>query len=269
MARIITITSGKGGVGKTTITANLGTSLALMDKKVCLIDADFGLCNLDLLLGLKERVIFDIGDYFNGDCTLDNILVKDKRLSNLHFIPGFKEYSNTEIAPDALKRLISELEDGYDYLLIDSPGGIEQGFQNAVTAAEEAIVVTTPEKTALQDADRIVGMLDEQLETSPLLIINRYCEKETQFTVEDIISLLNIELLEVIPEDAEIMKSIHHQVPIALDTRQENGLRFRHIARNLLTDKLHLFVSRKQTGKQSFHVPVIKKVMKHLKISSL
>lgn len=258
MARIITITSGKGGVGKTTITANIGTSLALMGKKVCLIDADFGLRNLDIPLGLTNRMIYDIGDYLKGNCQLKQALIKDKRFPDLSFLPGSKEYTSLNIKPELFRETVECLSESFDFVLIDSPAGIETGFRNAAAAAKEAIVVSNTYRTSIQDADRVIGLLEEFISIPPQLIINMDPGKKKSRphyeNISSILDTLQINLLGVITQDHEIVHSIHQGIPITLNTSNDNGLRFRHAARNLLRNENKEYISPQIKEKKNLHL---------------
>ena len=173
MGEVIVVTSGKGGVGKTTTTANVGTGLALCNKKVVLVDADIGLRNLDLVLGLENRIVFDLVDVVEGRCKLRNALVKDKRYDGLFLLPAAQTRDKTSVKPEQMIKLCNELKKDYDFIIIDCPAGIEQGFNNAVVAADRAIVVTTPEVSAVRDADRVIGLLEAKELRDPRLLINR------------------------------------------------------------------------------------------------
>ncbi len=169
----IVITSGKGGVGKTTTSANIGTALALEGKKVCLIDADIGLRNLDVVMGLENRIIYDLVDVVEGRCKLNQALIKDKRFDYLYLLPAAQTKDKTDIMPEQMKSLVDELKEEYDFVIIDCPAGIEHGFRNAVAGADKAIVVTTPEVSAVRDADRIIGLLEQEEVERPRLVVNR------------------------------------------------------------------------------------------------
>lgn len=253
MARVICITSGKGGVGKTTVTANLGTALALSGNRVCLIDADFGLRNLDIPLGLSNRVNYHISDFLTGRCALHQVIVKDKRISTLFFISCSNDVMHHD-DPQVFRKVVQQIAQGYDYVLIDSPAGIENGFWNTSLAADEAIVVTTPHRTSLQDADRVIGLLEDRIPAPPQLIINMADGQETPSTtvkMEDIIDILNIGVIGVIYSDVEVIRSVHKGIPIALDPELENGLRFRHIAHNVAKNQQEPFISLKSKKHRS------------------
>lgn len=200
MGEAIVITSGKGGVGKTTTTANLGTALALQGKKVCLVDTDIGLRNLDVILGLENRIIYDLVDVIEGRCKIHQALVKDKRFEEgLFLLPAAQTTDKNAITADQMKVLVEELKRDYDYILIDCPAGIEQGYKNAVAGADRAIVVTTPEISAVRDADRIIGLLEQEDIEPPKLIINRIkrnlINENDALDVNDITTHLSIDLL--------------------------------------------------------------------------
>lgn len=229
MSRIITITSGKGGVGKTTVTANLGSALALKGYKVCLIDADFGLRNLDILLGLSNRIILDISDYLQKMCSFSHIIVKHRTMKNLHLVPGSKKRLS-EMELKSFREMLKQIDSLYDFILIDSPSGLESGFFYALDGAHEAIIVTTSDKTALQDADRVIGILESQNELELSLVVNSYRNNQE---VEDILQLLNINFLGAIPADVNIIAANNKGNPIALDPAIQSGVMFRKIAQNL------------------------------------
>ncbi|WP_193224540.1 septum site-determining protein MinD [Bacillus sp. B1-b2] len=231
MSRIITITSGKGGVGKTTATTNLGISLAVSGYKVCLIDADFGLRNLDVPLGLTNRLILDISDYLNGICSLNHVIVSHRTLKNLHLIPGSKTKLISELDQDLFVNMIQEIKPLYDFILIDSPAGIEGGFFNAVHTANEAIIVTTPDKTALQDADRVIGLLEKQKMNRLSFIVNFINPSKVE--IDNIINQLHIDYLGYIPPDPNIIAANNKGIPIALNPNLQSGLLFRKIANHL------------------------------------
>jgi septum site-determining protein MinD len=238
MTRIIVITSGKGGVGKTTTTANLGASLARLGKKVALIDADFGLRNLDLLLGLEQRIVYTAIDVLSGDCTIDKALVKDKRLPNLVLLPAAQNRSKDAINAEQMQSLVDQLTKKFDYVIIDCPAGIESGFRNAVIPAKEAIIVTTPEMSAVRDADRVIGLLEAENIDRISVIINRLRPEMIQLnqmiSVEDILELLAIPLLGIVPDDQKIIISTNKGEPLVLEEKLSiPGLAFQNISRRL------------------------------------
>ena len=212
MGEAIVITSGKGGVGKTTASANIGTALALHDKRVCLIDTDIGLRNLDVILGLENRIIYDIVDVVEGRCKVHQALVKDKRFDDkLYLLPAAQTSDKLSVNPDQMRELVAELKEEFDFVLIDSPAGIEQGYQNAVAGADRAIVVTTREISAVRDADRIIGMLEQEEIPPPRLVINRIrrelMDRGEALGVNEITMHLSIELLGIVVDDEKVIVS--------------------------------------------------------------
>ena len=238
MTRIITITSGKGGVGKTTIVANLGTALAKLGKKVALIDADFGLRNLDLLLGLENRVVYTILEVIAGECSIEKALVKDKRQPGLALLPAAQNRNKEAVSPEQVKEIVSKITPNFDYLIVDCPAGIELGFRNAIAAAKEAIIVTTPEMAAVRDADRVIGLLEAEGIKKISLIVNRLraemIQLDKMISVEDIIDLLVIPLIGIVPDDERVIVSTNRGEPIVLEERPSlPGMALRNIARRL------------------------------------
>ncbi len=240
MTRIVVLTSGKGGVGKTTCTANLGMALAQKEQRVAVVDADFGLRNLDLLLGLENRIVFTALDVLSGECRLEQALVKDKRQPNLALLPAAQSRSKEAITPEQMAELVSKLAaEAYDFVLIDSPAGIEGGFRNAIAAAQEAIVVTTPEISAVRDADRVIGLLEASDIKLKRLIINRLkpamVQEEQMMSVQDVLDILAIPLLGVIPDDERVIVSTNRGEPLVLEKKLSlAGVAFSNIARRLL-----------------------------------
>jgi len=220
MGRVIVITSGKGGVGKTTLTANLGTALAHLNRSVVVVDADFGLRNLDLLLGLENRVVYTALEVIAGECRLEQALVKDKRTPNLVLLPAAQTRNKTAINPEQMRQLMEKLASSHDYVLIDCPAGIEQGFRNAIAGATEALLVTTPEVAAVRDADRVVGLLEAAGISSIQLIVNRLrpdmVTAGQMMAVEDVVEVLAIPLVGMIPEDREVIVSTNKGEPMVL-----------------------------------------------------
>ncbi len=244
MSEAIVITSGKGGVGKTTTTANLGTALALMDKKVCLMDTDIGLRNLDVVMGLENRIIYDIIDVAQGRCKLKQALIKDKRFDYLFLLPAAQTSDKHDLSPEAMIEMVNELKEEFDYILIDCPAGIEQGYKNAVAGADHAIVVTTPEKSSVRDADRIIGLLEQEEVTAPKLIINRIrnhmMESGDMMTIDEIIQVLSIDLLGIVQDDDEVIKASNHGEPVALNPNIKSSISYRNIARRILGESVPL-----------------------------
>ncbi len=237
VAKVVTITSGKGGVGKTTATANLGTALASGGDKVVCIDADIGLRNLDVVLGLENRIVYDLVDIVEGRCRLRQAMIRDKRLPELYLIPAAQTRDKTAVSPSDMVRLCEDLRSECDWILIDSPAGIERGFRNAIAPADIVIVITNPEVSAVRDADRIIGLIEAEEKGPARLLINRIkpemVKRGDMLTVEDILELLAIELIGVIPEDERVILSTNRGIPISLDGKSQSGQAFRNIARRL------------------------------------
>lgn len=246
MGEAIVITSGKGGVGKTTTSANLGTALALQGKKVCLIDTDIGLRNLDVVLGLENRIIYDLVDVVEKRCKSHQAIVKDKRFEDkLFLLPAAQTSDKTAVSPEQMKELVAELKQDFDYVIIDCPAGIEQGYRNAVAGADKAIVVTTPEISAVRDADRIIGLLEKEEKVEPpKLIINRIRPKMMRegdvLDVDDIAQHLSIDLLGIVQDDEEVIKSSNQGEPIALNPESKASIAYRNIARRILGESVPL-----------------------------
>ncbi len=218
MSEVIVITSGKGGVGKTTTTANVGTGLAMLNKKVVMIDTDIGLRNLDVVMGLENRIVYNLVDVIEGNCRLKQALIKHKKYENLYLLPSAQTRDKDAVTPEQMKELIDELRKEFDYILLDCPAGIEQGFKNAIAGADRALVVTTPEISAIRDADRIVGLLEANELKKIDLIINRIrmdmVKRGDMLTVEDVCDILAINLIGVIPDDEQIVVSTNQGEPL-------------------------------------------------------
>lgn len=243
MSRIIVITSGKGGVGKTTVTSNLGMAIAKLGRRVALVDADFGLRNLDLLLGLENRVVYTAVDVLSGQCRLEQALVKDKRQEGVVLLPAAQSRTKEAVSPDQMKKLVGALTQRYEYVIIDSPAGIEMGFQNAIAAAQEALIVTTPEIAAVRDADRVVGLLEAQGIKRIHLIINRLKPKmvqaEQMMSVQDVQELLAVPLIGVIPDDERVIVASNRGEPLVLaENISLPGVAVTNIARRLEGEKV-------------------------------
>lgn len=238
MGEVIVITSGKGGVGKTTTTANIGTALAMEGKQVVLVDADIGLRNLDVVMGLENRIVYDLVDVVEGTCRLKQALIKDKRFSGLFLLPAAQTKDKTAVSPKQMHELSKELKEQFDYVLIDCPAGIEQGFKNAIAGADEAVIVTTPEVSAVRDADRIIGLLSSNDLPDPKLIINRLridmVKRGDMMNIEDTIDILGIDLLGVVPEDERIVISTNRGEPVVIEETTMAGKAYRNIAKRIL-----------------------------------
>ena len=245
MGEAIVITSGKGGVGKTTTTVNIGTALALFGKKVCLVDSDIGLRNLDVLMGLENRIIFNLVDVAQGRCKLNAALIRDKRFDCLHVLPAAQTVDKTAIQPRQMKKIIDELKQDYDYVLIDCPAGIEHGFKTAIEGADKSIVVTTPEAAAVRDADRVIGLLEQKKGMEPpKLIINRIRKNLVRsgemLDVDEVVSILAIELLGIVIDDDAVIAASNGGEPIALDPSSKASIAYRNIARRILGESVPL-----------------------------
>ena len=252
MGEVIVITSGKGGVGKTTTTANLGSALALAGKKVALVDTDIGLRNLDVVMGLENRIVYDIVDVIEEKCKIRQALIKDKRFKELFLLPAAQTRDKTAINEDQMKELISKLKEEFDYILIDCPAGIEQGFKNAIVGADRAIVVTTAEISAIRDADRIIGLLESSEIKNPELIVNRLrpnmVRKGEMMDVEDIVDLLSIDLVGVIPDDEYIITQTNKGEPAVSNKKAPSGKAYLEIARRILGDNIEVTIPGRDEG---------------------
>lgn len=218
MSEVIVITSGKGGVGKTTTTANVGTGLAMEGKKVVLIDTDIGLRNLDVVMGLENRIVYNLVDVIEGNCRIKQALIKDKRNPTLYLLPSAQTRDKTAVSPEEMAKLTEELKDEFDYILLDCPAGIEQGFKNAIAGADRAIVVTTPEVSAVRDADRIIGLLDANEIKKTELVVNRLrtdmVKRGDMMSSQDVVEILSVDLLGVVPDDENIVVSTNQGEPL-------------------------------------------------------
>jgi len=236
--KAIVVTSGKGGVGKTTTVANIGTGLALMGRRVCMVDADIGLRNLDVVMGLENRIVYDLVDVVEGHCKLRNALIKDKRVENLFLLPAAQTREKDAVTPEQMKEICEVLKEEFDYVLIDSPAGIEHGFRNAIAGADEALVVTTPEVSAVRDADRIIGMLEARDLRNPRLIINRIrtdmVRRGDMMDIDDIIEILAIELLGVVPDDEAVIVATNRGEPVVLQSRGRCAEAYRNLVDRFL-----------------------------------
>ena len=257
MAKTIVITSGKGGVGKTTSTANIGTALALQGKKVCLIDMDIGLRNLDVVLGLENRIIYDVIDVIEGRAKVHQALIKDKRFEDLLFLlPAAQHADKNAVTPEDVIKIIDELDEFYDYILVDSPAGIERGFENSIAAADAAIIITTPEISAIRDADRIVGILENRDIEEPKLVINRIrremMDSGDVMDVDEITHHLSLELLGIIYDDDEVVRTSNKGSPIVLDPDHISSKGYRNIAKRILGESVPLLTIKKEEENKPF-----------------
>lgn len=240
LGRTIVITSGKGGVGKTTTTANLGTGLAEAGKKVVVVDADVGLRNLDVVLGLENRIHKHLLDVIEGKCELDDALVRDRVRRSLYLMPAAQNREKDDVPTDAMAALVGDLAARFDYVLIDSPAGIEKGFRNAIVGAKEAIIVTTPEVSAVRDADRIIGLLPPDADAR--LIVNRVrpalVKKGAMMSVNDVVDILRLELIGVVPDEKEIIIATNRGTPVIDIEGSQTGAAFRRIVKRLLGEQV-------------------------------
>lgn len=244
MQNVIVVTSGKGGVGKTTTVANLGAGLAQQGKKVILIDTDIGLRNLDVVLGLENRIVYDLVDVVEGTCRLKQALIKDKRYDGLYLLPAAQTRDKMAVTPQQMKKLIAELEAEFDYVVIDCPAGIEQGFKNAIAGAKSAIVVTVPEVSAVRDADRIIGLLSASGIEDVRLLVNRLrpdmVKRGDMLALDDTLDILGVDLIGVVPEDERIIRSSNMGEPIVLTDKAPAGKAYRNITQRILGDNVPL-----------------------------
>jgi septum site-determining protein MinD len=235
--RAIVITSGKGGVGKTTTTANIGLGLAKHDRKVALVDADIGLRNLDIIMGLENRIVYHLVDVVRGRCQVRQALVKDKRFPHLSMLPASQIDQKDSVTPEQMKDLMTQLKEDFDFVLIDCPAGIEQGFRNAVAGADEAIVVTTPDVSPVRDADRVIGLLQNAL-GDPQLIINRMAmdmvKRGDMLNQQDVLDILAVRLLGIVPDDEEVVIAGNRGAPVVLNEHSRSGKAYERIVRRIL-----------------------------------
>lgn len=240
--KVVTITSGKGGVGKTTAAANIGAALAAGGQSVVCIDADIGLRNLDVVMGLENRIVYDLVDIIEGRCRLRQAMIRDKRLPDMHLIPAAQTRDKSAVSPSDMVRLCNELRTEHQWIIVDSPAGIERGFRNALAPSDIVIVITNPEVSAVRDADRIIGLIEAEEKGPARLIINRIradmVRRGDMLTVDDIIELLAIDLIGMIPEDEQIMMGTNRGVPVALNGKSKSGLAYRNIAARLQGEEI-------------------------------
>jgi septum site-determining protein MinD len=241
-AKVVTITSGKGGVGKTTSVANIAVALAARGQKVTCIDGDIGLRNLDVVLGLENRIVYDLVDVVEGRCRLRQAMIRDKRLPELYLIPAAQTRDKSAVSPSDMINLCNELRPEVDWILIDSPAGIERGFKNSIAAADKVLVMTNPEISAVRDADRVIGLLDAEEKGPASLVINRLnpalIKRGDMLSVDDVLDLLAIELIGIVPEDENVLVASNRGQPLVLDSKNRAGQAFENIARRLLGEQV-------------------------------
>lgn len=241
-AKVLTITSGKGGVGKTTAVANIGVALAAKGQKVVCVDSDIGLRNLDVVMGLENRIVYDLVDVVEGRCRLRQAMIRDKRVPELYLIPAAQTRDKSAVSPSDMVRICNELRPECDWVLIDSPAGIERGFHNAIAGADKIIVMTNPEISAVRDADRVIGLVEAEEKGPPELILNRLnsamVKRGDMISVEDVLDLLAIKLLGIVPEDENVIVASNKGTPLALDAKSKAGLAFQNIARRLMGEEV-------------------------------
>jgi septum site-determining protein MinD len=246
LGRVITITSGKGGVGKTTSTANLGTALAMLGKKVAVIDADIGLRNLDVVMGLEKRIVYDIVDVVEGRCRIRQALIKDKRFPELYLLPAAQTRDKSAVNPAQMRLLCDHLKTEFDFVLIDCPAGIEQGFKNAIAGADMVVIVTTPEVSAVRDADRVIGLVEANGLPSPRLIINRIrpelVKRGEMMTQDDVVEVLAVDLVGIVPDDESIVISTNRGEAASTDRTSRAGQAYTNIARRLMGEDVPFLI---------------------------
>jgi len=243
MSEVIVITSGKGGVGKTTTSANLGTGLAKSNKKVVLIDTDIGLRNLDVVMGLENRIVYNLVDVVEGSCRPKQALIRDKRYENLYLLPSAQTRDKTSVSPEQMKALTDDFRNEFDYIILDCPAGIEQGFKNAIAGADRALVVTTPEVSAIRDADRIIGLLEANEIKKTDLIVNRIrmdmVKKGEMMSLDDVLDILAVNLIGAVPDDENIVISTNQGEPL-VGSNTPAGQAYMNICRRVLGEDVPL-----------------------------
>ncbi len=252
MSEVIVITSGKGGVGKTTSSANLGTGLAMLDKKVVLVDTDIGLRNLDVVMGLENRIVYNLVDVVEGNCKLKQALIKDKKYPDrLFLLPTAQTRDKSAVSPDQMKKVIEDLKDEFDYIILDCPAGIEQGFQNAIAGADRAVVVTTPEVSAIRDADRIIGLLEASEISQIDLVVNRVradmVKRGDMMTIDDVVDILSVHLIGAVPDDEEIVVATNKGEPL-VGSNSQAGKAFMNICHRILGEDIPLLEFEDNSG---------------------
>ena len=258
MGEVIVVTSGKGGVGKTTTTANVGTGLAKLDKKVVLIDTDIGLRNLDVVMGLENRIVYNLVDVIEGACKINQAFIKVKGYNNFYLLPSAQTRDKTAITPEQMKKLTDQLKEEFDYVIIDCPAGIEQGFHNAIAGADRALVVTTPEVSAVRDADRIIGLLEANEIKKTHLIVNRLradmVKRGDMMSSDDVVEILAVDLIGVVPDDEAIVVSTNQGVPL-VGGNSMAGKAYMNICRRVAGEEVEFL----ELGKSGFFKRIFKK----------
>ena len=251
MSEVIVVTSGKGGVGKTTTSANVGTGLAKLDKKVVLIDTDIGLRNLDVVMGLENRIVYNLVDVVEGNCKPKQAIIKDKRYPNLYLLPSAQTRDKSSVTPEQMKALTDELREEFDYIILDCPAGIEQGFMNAIAGADRALVVTTPEVSAIRDADRIIGLLEANEKKRSDLIVNRIrmdmVKKGDMMSIDDVVDILAINLIGAVPDDENIVIATNNGEPL-VGSDNLAGQAYMNICRRIVGEEVPLLDLNSKSG---------------------
>lgn len=258
MSEVIVVTSGKGGVGKTTTAANIGHYLSALNKRVVLVDTDIGLRNLDVVMGLENRVVYNLVDVVEGNCSVKQALIKDRHCPDLYLLPTAQTRDKSAVSPEQMKKLIDVMKTEFDFILLDCPAGIEQGFQNAIAAANKAIVITTPDVAAIRDADRVIGLLEQKDIKNIKLIINRLrvdmMRRGDMMSIDDIVEILNVDLLGAIPDDEQVVIYTNQGKSVA-STNSLAGKAFENIAKRLAGDQIPLL---NLASKRSFFSRIFK-----------
>jgi len=252
MGEVIVVTSGKGGVGKTTTSANIGTGLALEGKNVVVVDADIGLRNLDVVMGLENRIVYNLIDVVEGNCRIRQALIKDKRYFNLCLMPAAQTRDKDAVSPEQMRKLCANLKEDFDYVIIDCPAGIEQGFKNAIAGADRAIVVTTPEVSAVRDADRIIGLLEANEIGTPMLVLNRLRKEMVRrgdmMSLEDVREILGIDVLGIVPDDEIVVVSTNRGEPVVINKSSHAGQAFRDIVLRIMGHNIPLCENKNESN---------------------
>lgn len=262
MSEVIVITSGKGGVGKTTTSANIGTGLAQLNKKVVLIDTDIGLRNLDVVMGLENRIVYNLVDVVEGNCRIKQALIKDKKYPDLYLLPSAQTRDKTSVSPEQMKKLTDVLKEEFDYIILDCPAGIEQGFKNAIAGADRALIVTTPEVSAIRDADRIIGLLEANEIKRTDLVVNRVrmdmVKRGDMMSIEDVVDILSVNLIGAVPDDEQVVIATNQGEPlVGSDTMA--GKAYANICRRITGEDVPLMDLEVKNGVWTKLVNIFKK----------